>query len=62
MHYQQMIQHKISSAPQIRGIHNERLVSGVVRKLHGVDQLMDVAIEGDRQVLLSIENTVACVQ
>ena len=57
-----MIQNKISPAPQIRGIHNERLVSGVVRKLHGVDQLIDVAIEGDRQVLLTIENTVACVQ
>lgn len=46
----------------IRGIHNERLVSGVVRKLHGVNDLVDVAIEGERQILLSIENTVACVQ
>ena len=51
-----------SSSSQIRGIHNERLVSGVVRKLHGVNDLVDVAIEGERQILLSIENTVACVQ
>ena len=37
-------------------------VSGVVRKLDRANELVDVAIDGERQVLLSIENTVACVQ
>ena len=37
-------------------------VSGVVRKLDRANEVVDVAIDGERQVLLSIENTVACVQ